>query len=235
MQLSKKIKDVIEESYIWEKFVFCNFSHIVFDFIKNNNLESRIGNCRQLTTTVSKKLFELWIINDYIEAKSKHIALLLDIEEKIYFLDPLMWQKRLINIYWWKSDSIEPWARLFWRIEWNNWVFTKCFLKWERIQIFTLPEAMEVQNSNFVPCSIRENNNIPKENKIIFYDKNYAKNSIKHLWNLEKFELTILNTNLQVQKILLSAKEFNKFEEHLLLPSNILYYLFCLLHERIRS
>ena len=46
MQLSKKIKDVIEESYIWEKFVFCNFSHIVFDFIKNNNLESRIGNCR---------------------------------------------------------------------------------------------------------------------------------------------------------------------------------------------
>ena len=111
----------------------------------------------------------------------------------------------------------------------------KYFLKWERIQIFTLPEAMEVKNSNFIPCSIRENNNIPKENKIIFYDKNYAKNSIKHLWNLEKFELTILNTNLQVQKILLSAKEFNKFEEHLLLPSNILYYLFCLLHERIRS
>lgn len=235
MQLNNTIKDIIEESYIWEKFVFCNFSHVIFDIIRDNYLESRVGNCRQLSNNVSKKLFELWIKNDYIEAENKHIALLLDIESQIYFLDPLMWQKYPINIYGWESDSIEPWARIVWKKEWYKWVLIKYFSKWERGQIFSLSKWLQVSNSHFVSCPIRKNNNIPKENKIIFYDNNYAKNSIKYLWNLDEFELTILNTNLQVQKILLSTKEFNKFEKSLFLPKDIIYNLFYSLHERIRD
>lgn len=233
--LDNAIKSIVKKSYIWEKFVFCNFSHIIFNIIRDTNLECRIGNCRQLNSNVSKKLFELWIANDYIEAESNHIALLLDIEKEFYFLDPLMWQIYPISIYGWISDSIEPWAKLVWKKEWNKWILTKYFSKWERSQIFSLPKILQINPPNFNLCPIRENNDIPKENKIIFYDKNYSKNSIKYLWNLEKFELTILNTNLQIQKIILSTKELCSLEENLDLSKDTLYYLFNWLHERIRS